>query len=536
MRLSLVAATFLLLVPWLPAQQAERPVPGHIKVLPCSPEEDEVSASVEIIFPANGQMLDQRTDLSIGRNLLVRLRLHGFRLRIDGEVLAVVVYYGESNTTGSSDGYKSVARVAEPNFELFGLMPGYYSIMVMLVDLQGFTRNCWLGHPITFTVGYPKFVNRSVALLQGLDNIHQSGGRIGEPMDVPWLMQPFDHGDFAYVTALWGDDYVDTVLAWAAGLQAVGSTFRRVCMVLPELVSRSHLVLLEHCCCEVLPVEPISPPRLADAGGRYSLVLTKFRVFQLGRYGLRKIVFMDSDILVLQNVDELFWLPAPAAAVLGATLLGQTVRPRLSAGVMVLEPSDEEFDALMRSHEEWAAEAPPEEVPLFMEQDVLDRYWRTADRRGVRYHVLPMTYNVYPELLDTLPFLAPVADVRGADASEGGTADALGAGAGAVPMDHGVKLVHLWHWYNPVQAMLDHAKNVLQVHAKTKHPQMWRWYTLWWQLHQKGLAAAEPEMHKVWLQNCRNTVSQRYQKEGIVNSFVPTMLGVCFHVHGGLDW
>ena len=93
---------------------------------------------------------------------------------------------------------------------------------------------------------------------------------------------------------------------------------------------------------------------------QYALVLTKLRIFQLDKKGLRKIVMMDAwlsietwcrapqpsicpeppkfsgrheaiafyflvraslhgsqdaDTLVLQNIDELFWLPSPSVTV-----------------------------------------------------------------------------------------------------------------------------------------------------------------------------------------------------------------------------
>ena len=47
---------------------------------------------------------------------------------------------------------------------------------------------------------------------------------------------------------------------------------------------------------------------------------------------------MDSDMLILQNLDDLFWMPAPAATFDRVALLGDTDEPRLSAGVLVPLP------------------------------------------------------------------------------------------------------------------------------------------------------------------------------------------------------
>merc|ERR1719401_2923978 len=149
--------------------------------------------------------------------------------------------------------------------------------------------------------------------------------------DTPWLKQPPGHKDFAFVTVLWSVEYVDTVLAWAGGLIAVGSTFGRVCMVVKEWIWEHLLELLQRCCCDILPVDPIlSPWKATKRTSRYELVLTKLRALQLHKDGYRKIVLMDSDILVLQNIDELFWYPAPAAAVSSSTLVGTTNVPNLN--------------------------------------------------------------------------------------------------------------------------------------------------------------------------------------------------------------
>merc|ERR1712083_808291 len=106
-------------------------------------------------------------------------------------------------------------------------------------------------------------------------------------------------------------------------------------------------------------------------------------------------------------------------------------------GVMVIEPSEEEFRGVMRRLDDWEASAGSQDVLRFIEQDVLDMHW-LADGR-MRYNVLPLTYNLYPELLDTLPFLAPEQDSQ----------DPSNTTRVTFPLDHGVKLVHLWHWYNP---------------------------------------------------------------------------------------
>ncbi|KAL2620434.1 hypothetical protein R1flu_000639 [Riccia fluitans] len=65
---------------------------------------------------------------------------------------------------------------------------------------------------------------------------------------------------------------------------------------------------------------------------------SKFRLWQLTQYD--KIVFIDADLLVLQNLDALFDMPQLSAT-------GNN-KYRFNSGVMVIEPSNCTFDLLMQ--------------------------------------------------------------------------------------------------------------------------------------------------------------------------------------------
>mmetsp|Transcript_67789 Transcript_67789/g.180219 ORF Transcript_67789/g.180219 Transcript_67789/m.180219 type:complete len:369 (+) Transcript_67789:142-1248(+) len=363
----------------------------------------------------------------------------------------------------------------------------------------------------------PRLPNAEAALLQALRR---------EPVSSsPWLMQPRRPGEFAYVTVLWSNDYVDCVLAWAAGLDAVRSTFRRVCAVAAGKIAPNLLESLQGCCCDIVEIEAVQSPAAVMKGqdSRYELALTKLRVFQLGRHGLRKIVLMDSDTLILENIDELFWFPAPAATVTRGALLGETSGPTLSTGVMVLEPRDEDFDAAMRYLAEWVKNAGERDVLRFVEQDLLSMHWLKDGRPT--YNVLPLTYNLYPELLDTFPFL----DLR-ASAAASSAPEAKASTEGI-----GVKVVHFWHWYNPVLGI--GSKLYMQINAKQRHPLMAQWYERWWALHQAGFQRIVTEDgYKGLLLHCQHSAGKRVGPDS-AKHFVPFVgkgLGVldCMHTVG----
>ena len=100
---------------------------------------------------------------------------------------------------------------------------------------------------------------------------------------------------------------------------------------------------------------------------KFTRVFTKLRAWELNDF--RKVVLLDTDILVRRNVDELFDLPTPTAPMRGhlahepgklrpgKSLYDNTTRLQkfgINAGVIVLSPDSQVFDRmvehLLRSH------------------------------------------------------------------------------------------------------------------------------------------------------------------------------------------
>ncbi|CAJ1446619.1 unnamed protein product, partial [Effrenium voratum] len=479
--------------PWLfllrPALSQNSPVTQY-GIVPCA--EGEEPAGVEILWPRSGQRL--RPTLT---PLILRAKIWGFfHLKQHGHIMAVIT--GREDRADRPSSFHSL-KSAELNIEVFGLQAGRYFVKAFLVDLEEKVRSCWLTHEVSFLVeNRPPFSaeNRSEALQKNL-RMYAQGFR-GQPANpAAFLIQPKSARDFAYVTILWSEDFVDNAIVWASGLIASGSLFRRICMVGRGRIAKSKLQVLAKCCCDIDITDPI---RSDHRSSRYDLVLTKLRVLQLDRKGLRKIVMMDADTLVLQNIDELFWLPSPSATVNKDTLMGELSKPKLSAGVMVLEPDSAKFQEVMASQVSATSD--------FIEQDLLDAYFNHS------YNIIPLTYNLYPELLDLMPFLI----------SEDEDAQP--------PLVTGIKVVHFWHLFNPFQTTNYEGAQYLQLNAKLVHPQMHRWYDLFWRLHQRGLrrGAEFPEVFERWQRACEaQTVSFGDESR----RFVPVLgMDLCRHVEG----
>ena len=113
---------------------------------------------------------------------------------------------------------------------------------------------------------------------------------------------------FAWVTLLTQPNYLAGVKALRRSLQQSGTRWPLVVMT-TEAIPLADRQTLQAEGCVVRPVEPLYPNRELQqhyASAQFGEVWTKLRVWQLTDY--ERVAFLDADMLVLQNMDELFTL------------------------------------------------------------------------------------------------------------------------------------------------------------------------------------------------------------------------------------
>ncbi|KAL1142787.1 hypothetical protein V6Z11_A11G118600 [Gossypium hirsutum] len=138
-------------------------------------------------------------------------------------------------------------------------------------------------------------------------------------MAPPELVRPSDKSNVfakqvtlrnrAYVTFLAGNgDYVKGVVGLAKGLRKVKSAYPLVVAVLPD-VPEEHRRILENQGCIVREIEPVYPPenQTQFAMAYYVINYSKLRIWEFVEYS--KMIYLDGDIQVYDNIDHLFDLP-----------------------------------------------------------------------------------------------------------------------------------------------------------------------------------------------------------------------------------
>ncbi|XP_078445548.1 galactinol synthase 2-like [Wolffia australiana] len=219
----------------------------------------------------------------------------------------------------------------------------------------------------------------------------------------------------AYVTFLAGEgDYVKGVVGLAKGLRKVGSGHPLVVAALPDVPESDRRVVRAQGCI-VREIEPVGPPEGSTqfAMPYYVVNYSKLRIWEFVEY--RKMVYLDADVQVYENIDHLFDLPdghlyavkdcfcestwshtwqhrigycqhSPAPPPWPEAELGPPPPAYFNAGVFVHEPG---FDTCNRLLSTLKASPP---TP-FAEQDLLNAFFRR------KFRPLPPAYNLVLALL-----------------------------------------------------------------------------------------------------------------------------------------
>ncbi|CAK9158168.1 unnamed protein product [Ilex paraguariensis] len=113
----------------------------------------------------------------------------------------------------------------------------------------------------------------------------------------------------AYITFLAGNgDFIKGVVGLAKGLRKVKSAYPLVVAILPD-VPEEHREILRSQNCIVREIQPVDPPKnhIQFAVAYYVVLYSKLCVWNFEEYS--KMVYLDADVQVFGNIDNLFDLP-----------------------------------------------------------------------------------------------------------------------------------------------------------------------------------------------------------------------------------
>lgn len=194
--------------------------------------------------------------------------------------------------------------------------------------------------------------------------------------------------NYAYITVLTGADYLDGVRTLLYSLKKTESCFPLVVLV-SENINNDIENTLRGWGCQIAHAPGIDLGVYAQQNPRpyWNETFFKLRLFEMEQYD--KLLYIDSDMIVLDNLDHLFNCEHITACQGGKLIYGWE---DINSGLMLIEPDSREFRAMM------------DLIPMiceykikkncgFGDQDVISHYYKHINRKWEGENRLDERYN-----------------------------------------------------------------------------------------------------------------------------------------------
>jgi glycogenin glucosyltransferase len=200
----------------------------------------------------------------------------------------------------------------------------------------------------------------------------------------------------AFITLLSTSSYLPGVACLAASLRATGTELPLVVALshgVPQDVREQVAAMPGVARVLVLPPGDLLPPSALRQAHHWDHTFDKLRLFGLSEFS--KLVYLDSDMVVLQGLDGLFEAPHMAAVA-----AGRLVHPdwtRLNSGLMVIEPQDGLPERIAQTLATAMNQMAGDGRPALGDQDLINSYYPDWPLAGPH---LDQSYNVFFDHVD----------------------------------------------------------------------------------------------------------------------------------------
>lgn len=151
--------------------------------------------------------------------------------------------------------------------------------------------------------------------------------------------------DRVFISILTTDDYLPGLLVLNSSLKSVGSRYPLHVLLTPDISKNTVDILSKNLIVYSTISQKIDNPTNIDIRHRWFPTYSKLTIFGQAQY--EKIVYVDADMLILRNIDELFECAHMSATNAGSMLPRKKDRRYLNSGLIVIEPSHLIFNDMM---------------------------------------------------------------------------------------------------------------------------------------------------------------------------------------------
>ena len=185
---------------------------------------------------------------------------------------------------------------------------------------------------------------------------------------------------YSYVCVLSTNNYLEGVLVLNENLKQLKSKYPLLCLI-NEFISEETRQILTKFHIKYKLQKAILPSSITDSA-RWKYTFDKLNVFNLTEY--EKIVYLDSDFLILENLDYLFEID-------DFTMVYDNKRENYHcSALMVIKPKEEDYLGLLKLTEE----VNKTNTQIIGDQDIINIYFDNIK-------VLPIQYNFIKGIEDT---------------------------------------------------------------------------------------------------------------------------------------
>ena len=198
----------------------------------------------------------------------------------------------------------------------------------------------------------------------------------------------------AYITLLSTSSYLPGALCLAKSLAMTGTGYPLFVAISPEMPAQVEAMLSARGLGTLrLSDKRLLPREFRQSQHYWANTFDKLHIFGLTSF--EKLVYVDSDMMVLRRIDELFEKPH-----MSAVQAGRYVNPdwvRLNSGLMVIEPRRDLPDQIGQTLDEALQHAESADRHTLGDQDLINAYYEDWPRSGLQ---LDESYNVLQEYVD----------------------------------------------------------------------------------------------------------------------------------------
>lgn len=147
--------------------------------------------------------------------------------------------------------------------------------------------------------------------------------------------------NYSFISILSTNDYLNGLLVLFFSYKKTNSKYPFLVLLTPNISKKTILILKKFNIPYKILSEDIHNPTDISKKHRWFKTYSKLSIFNQTKYS--KIVYLDADMLILKNIDELFLCPHISATNAGGMLPRKKSLIYLNSGLMVVKPSTKIF-------------------------------------------------------------------------------------------------------------------------------------------------------------------------------------------------